>query len=491
MKRAAAAAAVIFAVLPAPASLTVTGPGSRAIRPVAASSWTARKAPLPAGAAAGSSLGVAIDGVACPPVTAAAAVCVVVGGYPDAAGNHQLVLLSGQRAAWSASKAPLPAGADTKPPRGYPVPTVTSLACPLASVCVAVGYYTGPSSTSAGLLLSMHGSSWVATQAPLPANAASTPDAALGGVACPSATNCAAVGDYGDSASTGGGLLVSGHGSSWTGSDASLPVDAGSSVALDALACQSATMCVAVGQYTDSSGRQQGLLLTGHGPSWAATQAPLPAGAATNPLAGLYDVACPSATTCVVAGGYTDSAGNQQVLLLSGHGSAWTATRAPLPPGAGITSIACPSAAMCVAVGESAAAAGAEQGLLLTGHGSSWTATAAPLPPGAASSTWAGLSAVACPSTMTCVATGFYLDSAGHQQGLLLTRIGSFWVAGKAPLPAGAAANPDVFLDGIACASRAMCTAVGDYADSAGHVQGLLLAGASLALFPPKPRTGG
>ena len=50
-----------------------------------------------------------------------------------------------------------------------------------------------------------------------------------------------------------------------------------SSVSLNAVACARAKMCVAVGSYTDNTGRGQGILATGSGPSWTAARAPSPA----------------------------------------------------------------------------------------------------------------------------------------------------------------------------------------------------------------------
>jgi hypothetical protein len=84
------------------------------------------------------------------------------------------------------------------------------------------------------------------------------------------------------------------------------------------VACPSVSACIATGYYTDSAGRQHGLLLTGHGAAWELATAPLPAGAATNPKTGLWYAACPSVATCVVAGDYTDSTGSWQGLLLTG-----------------------------------------------------------------------------------------------------------------------------------------------------------------------------
>jgi hypothetical protein len=84
------------------------------------------------------------------------------------------------------------------------------------------------------------------------------------------------------------------------------------------VAAPAAPRCVAAGSYTAATGNQPGLLLTAHGSSWTAIKAPLPAGALLYPAPALSDVACSSATSCVATGYYTDSAGNQQGLLLTG-----------------------------------------------------------------------------------------------------------------------------------------------------------------------------
>jgi hypothetical protein len=240
------------------------------------------------------------------------------------------------------------------------------------------------------------------------------------------------------------------------------------------------------------------MLLTGSGTSWTATEAPLPGGAATNPLATLTAAACPSATSCVATGTYSDSSGYQG-LLVSGSGTTWRATQSPLPGGAatnpfvGLPSVACASASSCTAVGsyQSPSSPGNSLGLLVTGSGGSWTASQAPMPANATTSPNAGLSAVACPAATSCAAAGFYEDSSNDQQGLLVTGSGTSWTAAEAPLPAGAAANPDVLLPSVACASGSSCTAVGRYAVPSGG--GLLLTGSGTswtASEAPQPPTG-
>jgi hypothetical protein len=71
---------------------------------------------------------------------------------------------------------------------------------------------------------------------------------------------------------------------------------------------------------------------------------------------------------------------------------------------------------------------------------------------------------------------GSYADGSGNLQGLLLTQTTGTWAAGvQAPLPADAASNPFAFPASLSCASAGNRTAVGQYTDSSGSTQGLLL----------------
>jgi hypothetical protein len=436
--------------------------------------WTAAKAPLPANAATSDSPG--LTGVSCPSAT----VCIAVGNYeakPSGTGQGLLVTRSGS--SWTAAEAPLPAGAASS---GAAV-QLFGVACPSASACVAAGSYTTSSHSTEGVLLTRHGSAWTAAKAPLPANAASDPSPSLTDVTCPSTTVCVIAGVYIDSSNVAQGVLLTEHGSSWTATQAPMPAGAAGRpvVALSHVACPVVTTCVVTGVYSNALRSFQGLLLTGHGSSWSATKAPVPPGFATDPDPDLTDVGCASATVCLATGSYLDSSGNEQGLLLARHGASWSASKAPRPAGAAagqpasLVGVACPATA-CVAVGQYTASSGSTQGLLLTGSGSSWSAARAPLPAGAAASKNADLSYVACPVAASCVAAGTYTGASGNQPGLLLTRHGSSWTASQAPLPAGAPLSAAPTFSALACVA-ASCVVTGSYTDSSGHQQALLLAG--------------
>ena len=438
--------------------------------PPGSGTWTAAEAPLPGNAAQTNGF----SHVACPSSS-----CAAVGSYADSAGNSHIVVDWGSGSSWTPVDAPLPGDAIISASGG---PGIAAEACAAGSSCVLAGDYAN-SAGSQGLLIAGSGTSWTATKAPVPGNAAPNPGVSIYSVACPSAAFCVAVGTYTDSTGEQQGLLLTGTGSSWKATQAPLPSNAAATPGpyLSSVACESAASCVAVGNYLDSSSRGQGLLITWSGTSWAPIESPAPGGAPGG--AGLQSVGC-SASACAAAGLYSDGS-NAFGLLVSGSGSTWSAAEAPLPAGAAadpspyFKSMTCPAASTCVAVGfYSSGSIGNLQGLLLTGMGSSWTAAQAPLPAGAASGAY--LYSVACGSTSACVVTGDYADSSSTAHGLLLTGSGSSWTIVSPPVPANAnPANQTEFFYDSACPSATTCVTVGSYTDSSAADQGLLLSGPS------------
>jgi hypothetical protein len=435
-----------------------------------------------------------ISSMACP----SARECVAVGWYTDSSGADQVLLLTGNGSSWTAATAPVPAGAATRPQT-----TIIRVACPSARECVAVGGYYDSSGHEQGLLLTGYGSSWTAAKAPVPADAAGS-GAFINAIACPSATACTAIGEYTDSSGNSHLFVLTMRGSSWTAATAPLPAGAPDSLGpgISVLACPSATACTAVGDYTvdhyhDPWTDSHLFLLTMRGSSWTAATTPLP-GAPTSAIIDIGGIACPSATACVAAGWYDDavppSLGGEG-LLLTMRGTSWTAATPPLPAGVtggrtSVSAVACPSATLCTAVGGYESSADNSEGLLLTQHQGSWTAATAPVPPGAAANPYSSITAVACPSATTCTAAGSYTNSAGNGQVLLLTQHQGSWTAATAPVPAGAPTSPQTFITGMACPSATACTAFGGYTDSSGNNQGLLLTmhGSSwTAVKPPLP----
>src|SRR5437660_1781162 len=274
---------------------------------------------------------------------------------------------------------------------------------------------------------------------------------------------------------------------SWgPGVEASLPANAGSDphVFLYSASCASAGNCGAVGGYNDGAGNVHGLLLTETAGTWAAgLEASLPANAGSNPDISL-SVSCASAGNCSVVGSYADTSGHYQGLLLTETAGTWTAgVEASLPANAGadplvfLDPVSFGSVGNCSAVGNYADSSSHNEGLLLTETAGTWaTGVEASLPAGAGTDPNVFLASVSCGSAGNCSAVGNYHESSGHRQALLLTETAGTWATGvAASAPANAASDPGAHLDSVSCASPSDCTAVGAYDDSSGHRQGLLL----------------
>lgn len=286
-------------------------------------------------------------------------------------------------------------------------------------------------------------------KAPLPAGARG---GSVDSIACPAASYCVGIGRYAAGSSRFPVLVVTGTGATWKATAVELPGNAQSvgSAPLE-LTCPTTYACIGVGSYGDSDGHTMGLLVTGSGSSWKATQAPVPRNANPVPAAGLSAVSCASVAVCTAIGSYTDSAGDSQGLLLARTGASWS----PLEVGADLNAVACAPRGTCVVVGSTYGRTSEDdEGAILTGTGASWKPTIAPLPVNAAALPGAVLESVTCPKVKLCIAVGYYTDTLGNQDGMVLTGYGASWTAVET-------AHTGALMH-VACSSPTACVAVGD-----------------------------
>lgn len=442
------------------------------------SEWTDVPLPLPGNAdTTGAST---LNSAACSSTT-----CSAVGTYQDSSGETQGLLLSGSGASWTASEAPIPV-----PTTDYRSAQVLAVACP--SNCIAIGEYQDLDGGSHPMIWSSSTTGWTAIDAPVPGG---QPNAAnyLSAIACYSASACLVAGYYFDSSGQRQGWLLTWDGSEWTPSEAPLPANASSTapdVVLGSAACASDTKCVAIGTYADSSGQYQNLILTGMGSSWTGTEPPLPANANDSNAGNVLDsVTCPSASTCVAVGVYTNSSSEAQPWIISGEGLSWTAADVSFPTDAtnqtavaafALESVSCSSVTDCVASGVYIGSVNSfGQALLLTGAGTSWNAIDAPLPANNNDGASQLISA-ACQPGGQCVTAGLYFPVYNSQQGLIVSGNGTSWTPTEAPLPSNASTSDySARLLSVACQPAAACVAVGIHSDTSGTTYGLLLTGPS------------
>ena len=374
------------------------------------------------------------------------------------------------------------------PPSAHVAPSsgLFATACTGAGSCVAGGdYQAGSRPAEPVVATQLHGHWSPGITLLLPPNAAPQPYAQVNGIACSSAGNCVAVGDYeyGKSGSLQAFIATETHGK-WARAFAPrLPGNASvpASAQLGAVTCTHGGFCEAVGSYQDSSGNVQTMALARPaGDGWRpATEITAPASAAANPDALLTGVACTGPGTCVTVGNYSVSASRYAAMgAVESRGTWHRATGIAAPHNAtsstftAISSVSCPSAGLCIGVGEYAVSPTQSRAMSVTeskGRFSSATEITA-VPRGASLHPSTYLLGISCSATNNCLAVGGGRNQAGHSVAMYMTRSRGHWTAAFLPPPAraGTGKNDLSALYAVSCADRDDCTAVGYFNDRTG-----------------------
>lgn len=371
--------------------------------------------------------------VACP----TASVCLAVGS-----GDHVANAQRWNGTAWSL--VPIATPPNTSP-------RFRGIACSSVSSCFAVG---------SNLMERWNGTSWSLVSAPKPAAATV---ASLTDVACPSATFCLATGSY-DNNGTAQAYSARWNGTNWSIVATATP--AGSlGVTLSGLSCVGPANCSAVGEYIPASGADQTLIEHWNGSSWSIVASPTPAGVQE---ARLEDVSCPSATFCFAVGYYSYTTytpnDSNRPFGLRWNGSTWTIVTTGIESGHRLnflTDVSCVSSTFCFTVGNTYPYGGASKPWVKGYNGTSWTTIAAPGFGGAGF-----LLSVACTSTAACFAVG--VDDAVNPEvdvvtlGLVDRWDGASWKISTPPLGGSQSS-----LRSVSCVSATFCMAVGGLANGA------------------------
>jgi hypothetical protein len=283
----------------------------------AGTTWTIQPTPNPAGSG-----GSVLNAISCNSSTA----CTAVGQYAD---NGVYVPLAERwdGSAWTIQTTPVPGGSFSN--------NLSSVSCPSATRCIAVGSDNPPRVTDP-LAEGWDGSSWLIQTAPLPGDASG---GGLTGVSCSTVTACTAVGSYDNAQGVTQPLVERWDGTSWTIQPASSP--AGS--VFNAVSCPSATWCTAVGSYNGTS------LLAERwdGTSWTIQSIPTPVTSKYG--SELTSVSCATATDCTAV---EHDLGNSSTWAQHWDGTSWTVQALPNTGGGdSVSSVSCPSLRDCTAVG--------------------------------------------------------------------------------------------------------------------------------------------
>ena len=250
------------------------------------------------------------------------------GLFETSAGGTGLELLNESGGTWTATPAALPGDAATSSNESVRIPPFldnegNSVSC-AGGQCEVVGSYATTAGGQAGLLEHYSGTTWTASPAPTPNNAASGSGESVfpESVSCSPDGGCVSVGGYVDMTSLVRPLVETITAGVATGQEAPEPPDVGTGTHEDSVlnwvSCLSSNSCTAVGSYANNTNSGNGIALidTLAGAGWSARTGPVPSnassGASANSL--LSSVACTSRGGCEAVGNF-DPAANQYGLL--------------------------------------------------------------------------------------------------------------------------------------------------------------------------------
>lgn len=355
---------------------------------------------------------------------------------------------------------------DPVPYDATPSAALTSVSCPAAGVCVAVGGLQTTSGEGVPVTAIESGGTWgPAATLPLPADVDATQGGALDSVSCMSATSCVAVGSYTTTTGTTDSLVipitVSGETASSPGAQMVMTSGAGAHVLPNAfpsgVSCASTSMssCVLVGTYQAGAVLEAFTAEPNSDGSWSALAVTPPAAAVFNVV--LYDISCAPGGPCQAVGSYRDSSNNQYVWTdrVSG-GVAATGVDVTLPSDfttaavttAALWGISCPSADQCTAAGVYPTADQSERAVVVPIEaGVPGTALGLDGPPGL-------LKGISCTDASTCTTGG---DASANAS--VATESNGTW-SPLVPLPLF---GPQGTVLSVACPPGGACLLAGTY----------------------------
>ena len=262
---------------------------------------------------------------------------------------------------------------------------LNAVSCSSPTPCTAVGdgLAATPPAKQVTVAMRWNGKTWA--RQPTPNSPAAENE--LSSVSCPTATACTAIGSQGSVVGSRQSAILAAH---WDGRAWKLqpvPAPSGGPGRMHAVACASATYCVAAGvNYAAAvnppqpgGGRQWPVSVVWAGSTWKPAPVPHPQKDAEG--AYLFGVDCSAATACTAVGVYTPTtAQGGPTMADRWNGTSWTLQHSATPPGdtADLTSVSCPARRVCIAVGNSGKNAVPEHMLAERWNGSAWALTPTP-----------------------------------------------------------------------------------------------------------------
>jgi hypothetical protein len=359
--------------------------------------------------------------------------CIAVGDYTLGTGAQLTLAERWDGRSWRVLRTPTP---------GDPFNGLASVACPLASSCMAVGARINGSDAQVALADHWNGRRWRALTVPSPGAKVTV----LNAVSCGAPDSCMAIGFF-DAAGDRPILAEHWNGRSWRITSIKHVGQ------LTGISCLRSGICMAVGSSAVPFGSGHPIAALWNGKTWQVMAAAGPPGSQN---AELLAVSCTSDTSCIAVGqGPPRPSSPDYPTAATWNGRNWRF----LPVHAGIRGvldgISCRDAQHCMAVGVTSSGPEVSGSLAESWNGTAWQQLVTPSPfPGAVTN----LDAISCTGPASCMATGRYADKSGRA----LAPAESWNGSTLRLLPA---ANPNQFFNvlyGVGCMRGFRCLAVGE-----------------------------
>jgi Bacterial Ig-like domain (group 3) len=406
-----------------------------------------------------------VSSVACP----AAGECTALGYYSTNGSFNRLFVVSESHGTWGKAE-PVPglAGTDSS----------GVLACPSAGKCAIAGTYSNGSSSSAFVVSQTNGVWGTIITIATPYTSLTLSGTGLTSLSCTSAGNCVAGGGYVDgdaeqalvATETRG---VWGAGIQVPGITALAVINEASQI--ESLSCSAPGDCAAGGIYFANSLDAQPFVVSETNGTWNdAERVPGLSVADSAYWSDVVTTSCGAAGHCT-AGGFTMPGATSALgFVVAETNGAWS-TVTEIPGMTTVTALSCTSASSCTAAGGTGLD-GSPQAQVARETNGTWSdATALPGVSALGDSGGSGALALSCASAGYCATGGDYSRS-GVTQALVADEAGGSWhdaraVPGAASLNAGGSAQVDT----VSCATADYCAAGGYYTDKSGAKQAFLV----------------
>jgi hypothetical protein len=307
--------------------------------------------------------------------------------------------------------------------------------------------------------------------------------------ACDGEHSCLAVGDYEDgSGNTEAYVVPIVDGEPGTAQEVTLPADADANpqAQLEGVACVSGDVCEAWGSYNVSGVSTPMVVRISGGTPDAAQELPLSGDISSPGNFFLNQIACASADSCLVVGwGHNSGSDNVPVVVPIIGGVPQAAVSPPLPhghastPNSVLNSVACQSSGTCAAVGYYTTSSGAQSGLVVPINAGVAGGGIESQPADGAANPAVNLDWVACPATGACQAVGAYNTNASPSltKNVVVPIVNGFPGTASAVTPPSSYNSTAAYasIDGLSCASAALCVAAGNDTDASGHQQAAVI----------------